>query len=123
MAGDVFQQAYAVVENVEHVVSDRIAEAAAAAAGARAAAETAISALGSINFDTNVGGVPEAPTLVNSPLTAIDIDPVVPTDFGSINGVSRELPSLEDIPSIDGVVVPSFVPSVTSLNIPAPYIF
>ena len=120
MAGDVFQQAYAVVENVEHVVSDRIAEAAAAAAGARAAAETAISALGSINFDTNVGGVPEAPTLVNSPLTAIDIDPVVPTDFGSINGVSRELPSLEDIPSINGVVVPSFVPSVTSLNIPTP---
>jgi len=120
MSGDVFQQAYAVVENVERVVGDRISEAVNVAAALRAGALSSIEALGHTTFETNAGGVPEAPTLSNVLTGNIDIDPVTPEDFGSISYSSRNIPTLEAVPVIPSVIIPSFSPSISSLNIPTP---
>lgn len=120
MSGDVFQQAYAVVSDVEQVVTNRIDSAVSTADSLRATAESAIASLGAISFDTNAGGVPEAPILGNTLSGTISIDPVEATEFGTVTSSSRELPVLESVPSIASIDIPEFAPSITSLNIPAP---
>lgn len=118
MAADVFQQAYAVVTDVEQVVTDRISSAVATAASLQATAQSAITSLSQINFATNAGGVPEAPVLGNTLNAGLTINPVEATDFGTIAATGRALPSLESIPSLATIDIPAFAPSVTSLNIP-----
>lgn len=120
MSADVFQQAYSIVSDVEQVVTDRIDSAVNVAARLQATAEKTIEALGKINFQTNVGGVPAAPVLGNILSGDITIDEVQPTAFGVVTNNARPLPDFEEGPSLGNIVIPSFSPSITSLNIPSP---
>ena len=119
MSDDVFARAYSTVSQVEHIVSNRVADAANAAYAMRQVAGEAIAALGDTNFDMNVGGIPAPPVLSNVLTGSLTIPEVNATDFGTITNAPPTTPTLDNVPIPGNITIPDFTPSITGLTIPA----
>lgn len=108
------------VDEVNALVSDRIDDAVATSSAMQNAALSAITALQGINFNINAGPIPAPPNIDPNININIDLPPITPTSFGAITSNIPDTPGLDNIPAIDPVVIPEFVSSVSSLNIPEP---
>lgn len=114
-----FDVAYATVDEVNTIVTDRIRDAVETAALFQREALAAINRLNNINFNFG-GSVPSPPAIDPN----INIDMKLPainaTSFGTITSQQPSFPALDTVPGISNVVFPDFVPSITGIYIPDP---
>lgn len=115
---DIFEEAFSVVETVDDIVQTRIRAAAESAARLEGTALSTISSLRSVSLGANVGAAPTVPSGDMDISVLLDLPEIVPTSFGSITSQLPTPVDLADVPVFDGLDIPTFHPSVTSLNIP-----
>mgnify|MGYP003606060338 CR=1 FL=1 len=115
-----YQKAIAVVDDVDSMVSARIKDAASASAALQTTAMDTIAALQGINFNFNAGPPPSPPNINPNINVSLDLPPITPTSFGTINSTMLSRPGLEGVPSVSPLNIPDFQSSIGSLNIPEP---
>jgi hypothetical protein len=119
MTGDVFAQAYNVVQSVDGIVGGRIRDAAATADSLQTNALISLQALQNVNFNFSGGALPSPPRIDPEIEIEIDLPPIVATSFGAITSTMPSRPSLIPAPNLPALNIPRFTSSIGSLNIPA----
>lgn len=113
-----YGQAFATVDEVERIVSERVADASSTADELTALALESIGALASIDFNYDPGPNPAAPNIDSTVNVDLDLPIITPTSFGEIQYNLGAGPELEDVPDLVDLAIPTFAPSVTGLAIP-----
>ncbi len=115
-----YQKAIAVVDDVDTLVNARIQDAATTSASLRVTALSTIEALQNVNFNYSAGSPPSPPSIDPNIDVTIDLPPITPTSFGTITSTMPIRPGLEGVLSVSPLNIPTFQPSIGSLNIPNP---
>lgn len=117
-APNVFEQPYAVVQNVEQIVGDRILDARETSDALQTVALSTILALRDTQFEFGDGGLPGPPDIDSTIEVNIDLTPVTPTSFGTITSEAPADPTLDGMENVAPLDIGPFVPSISGLNIP-----
>jgi len=113
-----FAEAYAAVDNIEALVSERIQQASDLSSSLREEARLAFEALSEFNLDDLQLALPVAPPNAIEVSADFEIDPVNATSFGSVNVSIPTAPTLDAVPSIGDLTIPEFTSMITGLSIP-----
>lgn len=114
----VFDEAYAAVEHVDDIVTQRIEDAVSSSESLQATALSTIDALSGVNFDFNGPPPPSPPNIDPNIQVDLTLPQITPTSFGSITSNIPERPATETVPDIPDADIPEFTSSIGSLNIP-----
>lgn len=116
----VFEEAYNSVENVDQIVKSRIDDASSTSQALQSTALSTIAALRGVNFNFNAGSPPSPPDIDPKIEVTVDLPPITPTSFGTIDSTMPNSPVLDGVPSVSSLQIPNFQSSIDSLNIPEP---
>ncbi len=114
-----FPPAYAIVQDVESIVGQRISQAQGTATQLTSTAMSTISSLSNVDLDFNVGALPAPPKIENRVNVELDLGSISPTSFGQVGTALPTVPSLESPPDIPDINLPDFHSSIAGFNLPS----
>ena len=115
----IFDQTFAVVNDVDRLVSERIADATATSEALTANALATIAQMGNVSYNFN-GSVPSTARPDMSFDVTLNLPEINPQSFGEITSDLPDGPIYEEVPPLFTLVIPDFTPSITGLSIPEP---